>query len=118
MTQQRHAFDESTVSEAGRHYARLYHVLELVEQIAGRDTCSKDIALDEGARVSSAYDAAAPIVQRRFDTLTAETSGWAAAGVDALAAADNPRRRPQAAATRLADELDQAMADLKKLLRV
>lgn len=116
MTQQNHAFCEAAISEAGRHYARLYNVLELVGQIAGRDVAGNDRALDESARVSSAYDIAAPIVQRRFDTLAAETSGWAAAGVDALAAAD-PGRKPRAAAARLADELDQAMADLKKLLR-
>lgn len=117
MTQQNHVFQGAAISEAGRHYARLCNVLELVGQIAGRDGAGKDLALDESARVSSAYDIAAPIVQRRFDTLAAETSGWAAAGVDALAAAADPRRQPRAAAARLAGELDQAMADLKKLLR-
>ena len=117
MTQQQHAFGDSTISDAGRHYARLDDVRGLVEKIAGRPVHPRDRALDESARVSSAYDGASPLVQRRFDTLACEMSGWAAAAMDALAAADDPRRKPNIAARRLAEELDDAMADLKKLLR-
>lgn len=117
MTQQQHVFDHKAISEAGRHYSQLFDVLGLVEKIAGRKGRDGDAALHESALVSSAYDSAPPIVQRRFNTLATETSGWAAAGIDALAAADNPRRKPVAAAATLADELDQAMAELKKLLR-
>ena len=118
MAQQNHAFGGSTVSEAGRHYARLHQVLDLVEQIAGRRGLNSDELLDESARVSSAYQGASPLVQRRFDTLASETSGWAAAGMDALAAADNPYKKPKAAAGRLAEELGEAMTGLKTLLRV
>lgn len=117
MTQQNHAFYELAGSDAGQQFARLGNVLDLVRQIAGQRGLERDRALDESARVSSAYELAAPIVRRRFDTLVAESSTWAAAGVDALAAAADPRRRPKAAAARLAEELDIAIADLKKLLR-
>jgi hypothetical protein len=117
VTQQNHVFDELAGSDAGRQFARLGNVLDLVGQIAGQRRLGRDRALDESARVSSAYELAAPIVRRRFDTLVGEASAWAAAGLDALAASADPRRRPRAAAARLAEELDVAMADLKKLLR-
>ena len=117
MTQQNHVFHELAGSDAGRQYARLGHVLDLVRQISGEQPFGQERALDENARVSSAYEVSAPIVRRRFDTLAAEISAWAAAGLDALAAAADPRRRPSASAARLAQELDQAIADLKKLLR-
>ena len=117
MTQQNHAFYELAGSDAGRQFARLADVLNLVRQIAGHGGVGRDRALDESARVSSAYEVAAPIMRRRFDTLVAEASAWAAAGLDALAAAADPRKRPKAAAARLAEELDDAMTNLKKLLR-
>lgn len=116
MTQQNHVFHELAGNDAGRQFARLGNVLDLVRQIAGERGLGRDRALDESARVSSAYEDAAPIVRSRFDTLVGEASGWTAAGLDVLAAAD-PRKRPRAAASRLAEELDTAMADLKKLLR-
>lgn len=118
MTQQNHAFDDLIIGDAGRHYAQLHEVLQLVESIAGGIGPNSDAALDDSARVSSAYDVSPPIVQRRFDTLAAEMSAWASAGVDALAAAGDHRRQPKAAASRLAEELGEAMANLKKLLRV
>ena len=117
MTQQNHAFYELAGYDAGRHYSRLGNVLDLVRQIAGERGLGRDRALDESARVSSAYELAAPIVRRRFDTIVGEASAWAAAGLDALASAADPAKRPKAAAARLAEELDIAMADLKKLLR-
>src|SRR5688572_22176967 len=118
MTQQNHAFDGQALGDAGRHYAQWHEVLQLVESIAGSSRPHSDAALDDSACVSSAYELAAPIVQRRFDTLAAEMSAWASAGVDALAPVDDHRRQPRAAASRLAGELGDAMADLKKLLRV
>ena len=117
MTQQSHAFLELAGNDAGRHYARLGDVLDLVHRLAGQGALGRERALDESARVSSAYENAPPIVRSRFDTLVAEASDWASAGLDALAAAADPRRRPRAAAARLAEELDIAMAGLRKLLR-
>jgi hypothetical protein len=117
VTQQNHVFYELAGSDAGRQYARLGSVLDLVRHIVGEPALGRDRALDESARVSGAYDVAAPLVRRRFDTLVAEASALAAAGLDALAASADPHRRPDAAAARLAEELDVAMADLKKLLR-
>ena len=65
--------------------------------------------------MSDAYERALPVVRRRFDSLSGETSGWAAAGVEALLAAgqDAP---PRAAAARLASQLDLALAEMAALL--
>ncbi len=106
-------------ADAGRQIAQLRQVLTLVGGIAGRraSTASVDLALDEAARVSSAYGDALPVVQRRFDALAAETSAWAAAGVEALVAASE-RGSARHAARRLADELEQALSDLLALLRL
>ena len=117
MTQQNHLFNELAGGEAGRRSARLGNVLDLVQQIAGGFGQTRDAALDDSARISSAYERSAPLVRRRFDAWVTEASAWAAAGLDALAGAADPGNRPQAAAARLADELELAMADLKKLLR-
>jgi hypothetical protein len=117
MAQQNHVFHELAGGDAGRQYARLGNVLDLVRQISGQQGRARDRALDESARVSSAYEDAPPIVRRGFDTRVAEASGWASSGLDALAAAADPGQPPRAAAARLAEELDVAMTDLKKLLR-
>jgi hypothetical protein len=102
--------------DAGRQLAQLREVLRLVEAIAGRTDGPKEpeSALDEAARVASAYGDALPVVQRRFDALVAETVAWAAAGVDALTRAGGPRP----AAARLADELARAVEDLLNLLKL
>ena len=101
--------------EAGIKVAQLFQVLALVEEIAGREARDADAALDESARASSAYVDAMPIVQRRFDALAAEAAAWAAAGVEALISAGT--EPPRAAAARLADELDAALAKLAAILR-
>ena len=116
MTHQKHAFDENEGADAGRHLARLRHVLGLARQIAGRASDDSDSSLDENASVSSAYALAPPVVQRRFDTLVAETSCWASAGLDALASVKDPRSQPRVAAARLADELEYSLARMRKLL--
>jgi hypothetical protein len=105
-----------TSGDAGFKAAQLRHVLGLVEQIAGRGPGDEDggQALDRSARNSAAYDAALPIVQRRFDALALETSTWAAAGVEALLAGGGDP--PRAAAARLADELSRALARLESIL--
>lgn len=98
----------------GRQVARLRHVLALVEEIAGRPSSSHGEALDEDARISTAYEDAPPIVRRRFDALAAETAAWAATGVKVLLRdTSNP---PRAAARRLADELTRALRKLGGLI--
>ncbi len=118
MTHQSYAHDARVPIDAGRQVAQLRHVLRLVEEIAGSrsDEAGGDAALDEGARVSSAYDRSLPIVQRRFDALAAEIASWSAAAVEALLQAGE--RRSPAAARRLAQELRSGVADLIRLLRL
>jgi len=103
--------------DPGRQIAALREILSLVGGLAGRKSCRDDDALlDEAARVSSAYERASPITQRRFDALAAETAAFAAAGVEALlAAGDNPSPAP---AGRLAEMLDESLERLGLLLRV
>lgn len=116
MTHQPPRLDGVSAADAGRQIAQLRQVLLLVEQIGGRGdvAAAAEAALDEAARIGAAYGDAWPIVQRRFDALVAETVAWAAAGVEALTASGGS----PAAAARLADELDRAIADLLKLLKL
>ena len=103
--------------DPGRQVAQLREALRLIERIAGRPGAPlPDGALDEAARISAACACALPVVQRRFEALAAETSVWAAAGVEALLAAGeaNP---PRAAAARLAAQLDAALIRMAALLR-
>lgn len=104
-------------SQAGDRLAQLREVLALVEQIAGSDAAAGngDVALHACANLSSAYDDAPPVVQKRFDALAAETAAWAAAGVEALAAASDAGV-PKAAATALAGELSNALRHLGRTL--
>ena len=104
-------------ADAGRQVAQLRQVLTLVGEIAGlRSTPAiGDAALDEAARVSSAYGDALPVVQRRFDALASEASAWAAAGVEALVAASE-RGSAKHAARRLAEELERTLSDLSAML--
>lgn len=101
--------------DPGRQIAQLREALRLVERIAGEES-RHEAGLDEAATISSAYDVALPVVQRRFEALANETALWAAAGVEALLAAGQgaPSR---AAAARLARQLDGALEDLAALLR-
>jgi hypothetical protein len=101
-------------ADPGRQVAQLREVLRLVEGLAGQAGAGHDSALDEAARVSIAYDRAAPIVRRRFDTRAAEAASWAAAGVEALlASGDAPS---EAAAARLARQIAGALGDLANML--
>jgi hypothetical protein len=104
--------------DAGRQVAQLRHVLRLVEELAGRPVAAgaDDAALDESARISSAYDRALPIVQRRFDALASETSRWSAPAVEALLGCGGAPRI--AAARCLAGELAAALEALSRLLRL
>lgn len=101
--------------DAPRQLAQLRQLLLLVQRIAGRQgSDDAGAALDEAARIGAAYGRALPVLQRRLDGLTAETSAWAAAGVEALSRAGGP----PAAAARLADELSDALQNLCKLLKL
>ncbi len=115
MTHQAPPVPASSGPDPGRQIAQLREALRLVERLAGEERADER-ALDEAALISSAYDAALPVVQRRFEALAGETALWAAAGVEALLAAGNgtPSR---AAALRLARRLDTALGDLATLLR-
>lgn len=116
MTHQAPPASASPGGDPGRQVASLHEALILVRTICG-DTAphASDRMLDGSASISSAYERASPIAQRRFDALAAETAAWAAAGVEALlAAGDPPPARP---AERLAGALDQSLARLKLLLR-
>lgn len=119
MTHQRKVLHVPATANAGREVAQLRHVLGLVEQIAGRERSGPDAsaALDEGAHITAAYEQAMPILQRRFDTLAAETSAWAAVAVEALLAAENPRQPPKAPAGRLALELEEALREMTGMFR-
>ncbi|HEX9932067.1 MAG TPA: hypothetical protein VGB08_04440 [Allosphingosinicella sp.] len=103
-------------SDAPRRLAQLREVLHLVEHVAGRGGSGRgaDRELDQAARIGGAYAEALPILQRRINALVAETSAWAAAGVDALTRAGGT----QAAAARLADELRAAIEDVLRLLKL
>jgi hypothetical protein len=95
--------------------AQLRHVLSLVEEVAGQPPSTLD-ALEEAARISSAYEAAPPIVQRRFDALAAETTEWASVGAETLIGARNAAGPPRAAARCLAGELSLALRKLGKIV--
>ncbi len=96
---------------AERQFSELLEMRARIGRMTGAAAASRP-----AITLGSAYDDAAPIVQRRWDTLAAEVSAWAAAGAGALAAGN--ARRPHAAAARLADELDQAIDGLNRLLRL
>jgi hypothetical protein len=118
MTNAQHLFHQPLAADAGRHFARLHDVLTLIRQIAGHPAPAIETELDRSAKASGAYGSMSPVAQRRFDTLVAETSSWAVSGFDTLASIKDPRRQPRAAAARLADELERALADMNGLLRL
>ena len=103
--------------DAGRQVAHLRNALELIGELAGRSPAggADESALDESARISSAYEQAHPVVQRRFDAFAAETAAWAAAGIGALL--ESGEERSAAAAERLAEELEEALSRLESLVR-
>lgn len=115
MTHQAPPSSAAAGPDPGRQIAQLREALLLVERLAGEER-SRERAFDEAAQISSAYDFALPVVQRRFEALANETALWAAAGVEALLASGEgaPSR---AAAARLAKQLDSALAGLGALLR-
>jgi hypothetical protein len=102
-------------ADPGRQIAQLREALRLVEHFAGQpEPASQEGRLDEAARISEAYARALPVAQRRFEALAAETSVWAAAGVEALLIAGEDA--PRAAAARLAHSLERALSEMAALL--
>lgn len=90
-------------------------ILLLVRELAGTGgDASADALLDEAATVSSLYERATPVAQRRFDGQAAEIAAWAAAGVEALLASGVPPR--PSAARRLAERLDESLSRLTSSL--
>lgn len=117
MTHQAPPAPASSGADPGRQVAQLREALRLVEKLADRAPArSQDQALDDAARLSAAYDRALPVARRRFDALAAETSVWAAAGVEALLAANDDAEPPRLAAGRLAEAIEEALGDLSELL--
>jgi type III secretory pathway component EscR len=106
------AFDTDIAAPAA-DFARLHQVLASVQDLAGVRATSRDVALNEVAWVSSVYAVAPEIVQRRFDTLTAETALWADASREALFKAPSSA----SAATLLADELRYTIGEITRLLQ-
>jgi hypothetical protein len=103
------------VGDAGRRLAQLREVLNLVQEVGGCQA-SSDAALDENARLSSAYANALPVVQKRFDALADQTEAWAALAVEALTKGDDGNA-PKAATTALAEELSLALDQLAAILK-
>lgn len=117
MTHQAPPVPASSGADPGGQFAQLREALRLVEQLADRaPERGQDEALDEAAKLSAAYDRAPPVARRRFDALAAETSVWAAAGVEALLAANDAAEPPRRAAGRLAEAIEEALGDLSELL--
>jgi hypothetical protein len=103
-------------ADAGGEIAQLRQVLGLVEELAGAGGAPAFRDLDEAARVSGAYEAALPIVQRRFDQEAARTARWAAAGLQALVTLEERGWPVKAAASRLAEELRKALGELRDIV--
>ena len=103
-------------ADAGGEVAQLRQVLALVEELAGTIAGPDGGALDEAARVSAAYEAAQPIVQRRFDNEAARTARWAAAGLEALVTLEERGWPVKPAAGKLAEELRKALAELREIV--
>lgn len=96
--------------QAEEQLARLRHVQQLVEELAGRSA----VPTPEHAPIGLAYEQAPEILRRSYDALAGEIAAWAAAGVKALLRdTSNP---PRSAARRLAVDLKQALTRLSALL--
>ncbi len=112
MTHQSAPSAPAGAADPGRAVAELRHVLGLVEELAGRSPAGTAAALDEAARIETAYANAWPIAQRRFDRLAADTAAQAAAGVEVLLALEDRGRPTRGAARGLASHLDEALKGL------
>ena len=116
MTHQPAHFQAPGLTDAGGEIARLRQVLALVRDVACLGGGAASPALDEAARISSAYDSALPIVQRRFDEEAAITARWASAGLEALLKLTDNGWPVEAAARRLAAELESTLVKLARIV--
>jgi hypothetical protein len=104
--------------EAGAHVAHLRHVLGIVHEMAefAERGGAAYHALDQAARISAAYERSLPVVRRRFDALAEETVTWTSAALAALQTARLSGNPPRAAAAQLAQELDDTLAALARMV--
>jgi hypothetical protein len=109
-------FHAPGLADAGAEIARLRHVQTLVREIGGLSVGKCAGAMDESARISAAYVTALPIVQWRFDEETAIVARWASTGLEALLSLDETGRPIEAASRRLAEELENALARLGRIV--
>lgn len=86
----------------------------LVNELAGLPD-PRGEAADDSA--DQRYDAAPPIVQSRFDALSAEAAAIAAAGLSALIQGRRQGTAAAAAAAQLAREMDRAIRTMEKILQ-
>jgi hypothetical protein len=118
MTHQSFDTRQAPPTEAGSQIAHLRHALAIAREVAGsaRRADSGD-GLDQAARISATYDRSSAVVRRRFDALAEETITWTGVAIEALLAvpADTP---PRAAAAQLVRELETALAELARIVRV
>ncbi len=94
-------------ADAEHQLSRIAQVRAMVGGLAGASD-----APAAPRNIAPRYDAAPPVVQRRFDALADETAAWAATGIRALVAAG----QAPAAAAALHVELRRAEARLTALL--
>ena len=116
MTQPWTAADQPGLADAGAQVAQLRRILALVEEIAGRAAGDGDGALDEGARIAAAYEAALPIDRRRFDRAAWAAVAGASAGASALVTLEERGGPVGPAAGRLAEELRTRLRELADIL--
>ncbi|HEX8670026.1 MAG TPA: hypothetical protein VF727_16810 [Allosphingosinicella sp.] len=116
MTQPWTAADQPGLADAGAQVAQLRQILALVEEIAGRPGSAGDTALDEGARIAAAYEAALPIDRRRFDRAAWAAIAGASTGASALVTLEERGAPVHPAADRLAEELRTRLRELGEIL--
>jgi hypothetical protein len=120
MSKQSHSYSFAPPIEAGQQVARLRHLLGQIEAAAGtvRRASAGIDALDESARFSASYERSLPVAQRRFDILADETATWTASVLETLSKDRNIADLPRAAVEQLAREIQTALRDMARTLRV
>jgi hypothetical protein len=116
MTQPWTRTDPPGLADAGAQVAQLRHMLDIVAAMAGKPSTTRELALDEAARISAAYAAALPIDQKRFDRAASRATAAATAGAEALIDLEERGRPTAPAAARLAEELGRSLAALREAL--
>jgi len=104
-------------ADAGERIARLHGTLAMVERIGdpAAQAQAPEHALEQAARLSTAYGDAPAIARRRFDALADDAAAYATAGVSALMRVRASPGTP-AAARLLARELRRSIRALVAIL--